>query len=419
MDLLIQSSTSSAQETTPRTDSVFLKVLSKSGSALERFARTAVPPPGIFSFWRGRGGRGVRQLKTNRLASLARRRLPLGPAPAAKIPKLCLEAWQSWYAFVNGELGRMIGNGDLYLVTGVTKCTSGASRRSKNQSGDGKVSLTLKAAQVGNAGASCTWEWESASSSVNSGPRRFGENHGGPPDRSPAAFSLVPIPPPPLLCTPRPHTASVPLTTALGRPKSSSSASTEERRTNRGDGDYVSAPRTPSSSSAASAARTGALPLCTLGLVPSPSPRPHRSAPARHPLTHLLCWSTSREEGAPRRPQAGSSPRSGSALSPAERAHWEALAREKKREHEARHPGTTHLHPPCLLPVQVGVGAAGKAKSSAPQEGQASAQVTQSRPLSEQQSLEADSLFRGPLHTRVSSDDETIAQLQSQRISPV
>jgi hypothetical protein len=79
---------------------------------------------------------------------------------------------QNWYTFVNGDLGRMTGNGDLYLVTGVTKSTSWSVAAIENQSGDGKVSLKLKAAQSGSAGASCAWEWESASSSVNSGPRR-------------------------------------------------------------------------------------------------------------------------------------------------------------------------------------------------------------------------------------------------------
>ncbi|KAJ7483222.1 hypothetical protein FB451DRAFT_1084400 [Mycena latifolia] len=83
-----------------------------------------------------------------------------------------LKHGQSWYAFVNGELGRMIGSGDLYLITGVTKSTSWSVAAVKNQSGDGKVSLKLKAAQMGNAGVSCAWEWESASSWVNSGPQR-------------------------------------------------------------------------------------------------------------------------------------------------------------------------------------------------------------------------------------------------------
>ncbi|KAJ7483226.1 hypothetical protein FB451DRAFT_102346 [Mycena latifolia] len=80
---------------------------------------------------------------------------------------------QSWYEFVNGVLGRMIGNGDLYLVTGVTKSTSWSVASLEKQSGDGELSLKLKAAQVATAGVSCTWEWESANSSVNSGPNRF------------------------------------------------------------------------------------------------------------------------------------------------------------------------------------------------------------------------------------------------------
>jgi hypothetical protein len=66
----------------------------------------------------------------------------------------------------------MAGKGDLYLVTGVTKSTSWSVVALENHSGEGKVSLKLKAAQMGNAGAACAWEWESADSSVNSGPRR-------------------------------------------------------------------------------------------------------------------------------------------------------------------------------------------------------------------------------------------------------
>jgi hypothetical protein len=65
----------------------------------------------------------------------------------------------------------MVGNGDLYLVTGVTKSSSWSVAALENQSGDGKVSLKLKAAQAAAAGVSCAWEWESTSSSFNSGPR--------------------------------------------------------------------------------------------------------------------------------------------------------------------------------------------------------------------------------------------------------
>ncbi|KAJ7780196.1 hypothetical protein DFH07DRAFT_466373 [Mycena maculata] len=79
---------------------------------------------------------------------------------------------ENWYAFVNGELGRMIGNGDLYLVTGVTKSTSWSVAALENNSGNGNVSLRLKAAQIGTGNASCVWQWESTSSSVDAGPRR-------------------------------------------------------------------------------------------------------------------------------------------------------------------------------------------------------------------------------------------------------
>ncbi|KAJ6568292.1 hypothetical protein DFH09DRAFT_1313745 [Mycena vulgaris] len=82
-----------------------------------------------------------------------------------------LKHGQSWYAFVNGDLGRMIGNGDLYLVTGVTKSSSWGIAALENQGGNGEVSLKIKAGQAVAAGVSCTWEWESTSSSVNSGPR--------------------------------------------------------------------------------------------------------------------------------------------------------------------------------------------------------------------------------------------------------
>jgi hypothetical protein len=78
----------------------------------------------------------------------------------------------NWYAFVNGSLERMAGNGDLYLVTGVTKSTSRSVAAVEDHSGEGKITLKLKAAQMGNVGATCAWEWESAGSSVDSGPRR-------------------------------------------------------------------------------------------------------------------------------------------------------------------------------------------------------------------------------------------------------
>ncbi|KAJ7483223.1 hypothetical protein FB451DRAFT_102269, partial [Mycena latifolia] len=92
--------------------------------------------------------------------------------PQQKFRDYAVKHAQSWYAFVNGDLGCMVGSGDLYLVAGVTKSTSWSVAAVENQSGDGNLSLKLKAAQVGNAGASYAWGWESASSSANSGPRR-------------------------------------------------------------------------------------------------------------------------------------------------------------------------------------------------------------------------------------------------------
>ncbi|KAJ7351419.1 hypothetical protein DFH08DRAFT_694418, partial [Mycena albidolilacea] len=82
----------------------------------------------------------------------------------------------NWYMFVNGSLehmaGNPTGNGDLYLVTGVTKSTSWSIAAVEDHSGKGKITLKLKAAQMGNVGATCAWEWESTGSSVDSGPRR-------------------------------------------------------------------------------------------------------------------------------------------------------------------------------------------------------------------------------------------------------
>jgi hypothetical protein len=83
-----------------------------------------------------------------------------------------LENAEKWYEFVNGTCRRMVGDGDLYLVTGVTKSTSWGVAALKNHSGEGQISLKLKAALVGNAGATYSWKWESGGSSVNSGPWR-------------------------------------------------------------------------------------------------------------------------------------------------------------------------------------------------------------------------------------------------------
>ncbi|KAJ6572039.1 hypothetical protein B0H19DRAFT_1132321 [Mycena capillaripes] len=78
-----------------------------------------------------------------------------------------------WYAFINGDLERMVDSGDLYLVTGTDKSFSWSVAAVENHSEDYKILLKLKAAQIGSAGTSCIWEWETANSFADSGPRRL------------------------------------------------------------------------------------------------------------------------------------------------------------------------------------------------------------------------------------------------------
>ncbi|KAJ7763781.1 hypothetical protein B0H16DRAFT_455555 [Mycena metata] len=88
-----------------------------------------------------------------------------------KFKDYALKHAQRWYTFVNGDLERMVDNGDLYLVTGTDKSFSWSVAAVENHSEDCKISLKLKAAQVGSAGTSCVWEWETANSFADSGPR--------------------------------------------------------------------------------------------------------------------------------------------------------------------------------------------------------------------------------------------------------
>ncbi|KAJ7795634.1 hypothetical protein B0H14DRAFT_3888121 [Mycena olivaceomarginata] len=78
---------------------------------------------------------------------------------------------QRWYAFVTGKLHRIVDNGDLYLVTGTDKASSWSVAAGQNHSEDRKISLKLKATQIGSAGISWVWEWQSGNYFADSGPR--------------------------------------------------------------------------------------------------------------------------------------------------------------------------------------------------------------------------------------------------------
>ncbi|KAJ7148442.1 hypothetical protein C8R43DRAFT_857385, partial [Mycena crocata] len=80
-----------------------------------------------------------------------------------------------WYMFVNDDLQRMLGSGELYLVTGVTKSTSWGITAVGGSSGAEKVDLNFKAAHCS---GETTREWESCSVAFHTGPyRRPGEEY--------------------------------------------------------------------------------------------------------------------------------------------------------------------------------------------------------------------------------------------------
>ncbi|KAJ7306777.1 hypothetical protein DFH08DRAFT_793189 [Mycena albidolilacea] len=86
---------------------------------------------------------------------------------------------QSWYAFLK-SLGSMVENGELYLVTGLDSSSSWIVGAVETQSEDGNISLKLKAGQIGSAGGSYAWKWETSGAFTDSGPRR-------PPGEDPSA----------------------------------------------------------------------------------------------------------------------------------------------------------------------------------------------------------------------------------------
>ncbi|KAJ7148428.1 hypothetical protein C8R43DRAFT_888882 [Mycena crocata] len=80
---------------------------------------------------------------------------------------------QSWYAFVNGDLQRILGNGELYLITGVTKSTSWCVATFDGSSVAEKGSLNMQATLLNGEVA---WAWDTSNTGTRSGPyRRAGE----------------------------------------------------------------------------------------------------------------------------------------------------------------------------------------------------------------------------------------------------
>ncbi|KAJ7148429.1 hypothetical protein C8R43DRAFT_952536 [Mycena crocata] len=101
--------------------------------------------------------------------------LPHGASKSDARPERMLHKYaekhaRHWYAFVRNDLRRIVSDGGLYLITGVTKSTSWCIAVTGASSGGGELSLQLKAAEVGGVGATRTWEWETSTGSVHSGP---------------------------------------------------------------------------------------------------------------------------------------------------------------------------------------------------------------------------------------------------------
>jgi hypothetical protein len=78
---------------------------------------------------------------------------------------------ENWYAFLK-SLGCMVENGELYLVTGADKSSSWSVAAGEDHSQNSSISLKLKAAQIGSAGGSYAWQWETTGGFADSGPRR-------------------------------------------------------------------------------------------------------------------------------------------------------------------------------------------------------------------------------------------------------
>ncbi|KAJ7623760.1 hypothetical protein FB45DRAFT_114589 [Roridomyces roridus] len=88
--------------------------------------------------------------------------------PQSLFREYAIKHAQNWYQFVNGDLQRMVGFGDLYLVTGATKSTSWGIAVTDNTSSEEKVSLNFGSAES----IAETKYWESSNCAFDTGPRR-------------------------------------------------------------------------------------------------------------------------------------------------------------------------------------------------------------------------------------------------------
>ncbi|KAJ7467717.1 hypothetical protein FB451DRAFT_396326 [Mycena latifolia] len=167
------------------------------------------------------------------------------------------------------------------------------------------------------------------------------------------------------------------------RRKSSSSASPDERRPKKGDDDYVKRPENAFILFRRKCCEERALSSSSSLPAPSSSSANAASAPPSLAAGPSSADSASLAQPGKKQRQADLSKTISAqwkALSPGERAYWEELAREKKREHEAAHPG--YVYRPQRAAKRSAPASSGgastspsKRKNSAPQQGQGGAQV--------------------------------------------
>ncbi|KAJ6510768.1 hypothetical protein C8R45DRAFT_1161731 [Mycena sanguinolenta] len=93
--------------------------------------------------------------------------------PLKKFREQAEKHGEDWYAFVRDNIGYdQLGNGDLYLITGVDKSTLWNVSATEKHNGNDDISLDLRAVQFASVNGSYRWEWENGGQFSDSGPRR-------------------------------------------------------------------------------------------------------------------------------------------------------------------------------------------------------------------------------------------------------